>query len=56
MANQDDVIILRAEHVPTYRRGHAVRDEAKRFRPPRNVVTLRMQVLDPPEPINRRRD
>lgn len=56
MSNRDDVIVLRSQDVPTYRRRHGTREEAKRFKPPRNVIALPVQVLDPPEPIERRRD
>jgi len=56
MAHRDDVIVLRSQDMPTYPRGHPTPEEARRFEPPRNVVVVPVQVLDPPVPIKRGSD
>jgi hypothetical protein len=54
MATDEDVLVLRSEDMPTLRsRPSITPDDARESRPPRNVLRVTAEILDPPQPIKR---
>ena len=54
MATNDEAFVLRSEDMPTLRSPRSLTlDEARRTKPPGNVLCVTAEVLDPPQPIKR---